>query len=140
MFGTPIDGLDTETVISRDDLFERLCRVICLTEQRGYRTVENLLRNPMVRKDPVLTRIFEIIRKDEPSHWAPYEGWLQNHGSRQQVWWERVVDGLIHSEMLVIKLPFVFFNPWIARRTEWPDAGEHAAPAGVVPVASLQPS
>jgi hypothetical protein len=30
-------------VIDRDELFERLCRVISLTEQRGYRQVEILL-------------------------------------------------------------------------------------------------
>ncbi|MGZ8345775.1 MAG: hypothetical protein ACXWUP_01550, partial [Allosphingosinicella sp.] len=37
MFGTPIDRLDTQVVINDDALFERLCRVISLTEQRGYR-------------------------------------------------------------------------------------------------------
>jgi hypothetical protein len=124
MFGRSIDRLDTEAVISRDELFERLCRVICLTEQRGYRTVEALLKNRTVRSDPVLTKIFKIIHKDEPSHWAPYEGWLRMHGSRQPVWWERAVDGLVHSELLLFKLPFVFLSPWIARRTEWADARE----------------
>src|SRR6188768_3711570 len=72
MFRCSIDQLDTQAVIGRDELFERLCRVICLTEQRGYRTVEALLRNGWVRRDPILSRIFEIIHKDEPSHWAPY--------------------------------------------------------------------
>jgi hypothetical protein len=115
-------------VINRDELFGRLCRVICLTEQRGYRTVEALLENPIVRSDPILTKIFEIIRKDEPSHWAPYEGWLLEHGSRQPVWWERLVDGLVHSELLLLKLPFVFLNPLIARRTDWADASEAGTP------------
>jgi rubrerythrin len=89
MFGTSIDRLDTQAVIDSDELFERLCRVISLTEQRGYRILENLLRNRFVRSDPILTRIFEIIRKDEPSHWAPYEGWLRKHGKRQTRRWER---------------------------------------------------
>lgn len=31
-----IDKLDTQAVIGRDELFERLCRVIALTERRGY--------------------------------------------------------------------------------------------------------
>lgn len=124
MFRTSIDQLDTDTVINRDELFARLCRVICLTEQRGYRTVEALLENQVVRSDPVLTKIFQIIHKDEPSHWAPYEGWLIKYGRRQPVWWERVVDGLVHSELLLLKLPFVYFNPLIARRTEWADARE----------------
>ncbi len=124
MFRSPIDQLDTQTVIGRDELFERLCRIISLTEQRGFRVLEDLLENRLVLGDPVLTRIFRIIHKDEPSHWAPYEGWLARHGRRQPVWWERAVDGFVHAELLFLKLPFVFLNPWIARRTDWADSNE----------------
>ena len=127
MFRTPIDRLDTQAVIDRDELFERLCRVIALTERRGYRQVEILLANRMVLSDPVLVRIFEIIRKDEPSHWAPYEGWLHAHARRQPKWWERAVDSFIHSELLFLKLPVLFVNPFIRRRTDWADAGESEA-------------
>jgi rubrerythrin len=126
MFGRSIDRLDTLTVATDDRLFERLCRVIALTEQRGYRQVEILLANRYVRGDPVLTRIFGIIRKDEPSHWAPYEGWLRKHARRDPRWWERAVDGFVHSELLFVKLPFLFLNPWIGRRTRWADADEQA--------------
>lgn len=128
MFRTPIDRLDTQAVIDRDELFERLCRVISLTEQRGYRQVEILLANKAVLSDPVLVRIFQIIQKDEPSHWAPYDGWLRQHGKRQPRWWERAVDSFIHSELLFLKLPVLFLNPFIKRRTEWADAHEHEAP------------
>ncbi len=124
MFATPIDRLDTRAVIDDDALFERLCRVISLTEQRGYHTLKALLENRFVRSDPILMRIFTIIRKDEPSHWAPYEGWLRKHGKRAPRWWERAVDGFIHSELLFLKLPFLFLNPWIGRRAEWADANE----------------
>ena len=126
MFRTRIDGLDTQAVIDSDHLFERLCRVISLTEQRGYRQVEVLLANGFVRGDPVLRRIFDIIRKDEPSHWAPYEGWLRKNRKRDSRWWERAIDGFIHSELLFLKLPFLFLNPWIGRRTRWADEGEQA--------------
>jgi hypothetical protein len=128
MFGRTIDRLDTQEVIDRDELFERLCRVISLTEQRGYRQVEVLLANKHVLSDPVLTRIFTIIRKDEPSHWAPYDGWLKAHARREPKWWERFVDGLIHSELLFVKLPVLFLNPFIARRSEWADVNEAPAP------------
>lgn len=124
LFGKTIDSLDTQEVVDRDELFERLCRVISLTEQRGFRQVEILLENRFVRSDPILTRIFEIIHEDEPSHWAPYDQWLRDHGKREPRWWERAVDGFIHSELLFFKLPFLFLNPWIARRTDWPDSGE----------------
>jgi hypothetical protein len=124
VFGRTIDRLDTQAVIDRDDLFERLCRVISLTEQRGYRQVETLLTNRFVRSDPVLTRIFRVIREDEPSHWAPYEGWLQRHEARGHRARERWTDRFIHSELLFLKLPFLFLNPFRRRRTDWPDANE----------------
>jgi hypothetical protein len=124
MFRRRIDDLDTQAVIASDRLFERLCRVIALTEQRGYRQVEILLAHPIVRGDPVLMRIFGIIKKDEPSHWAPYEGWLRTHGKREPKWWERRIDTFIHSELLFFKLPLLFLNPWIPRRSEWADARE----------------
>src|SRR6186713_823702 len=79
LFGVPIDRLDTQEVIASDALFARLCRVITLTEKRGYKQVEILLDHKIVRTDPVLIKIFGIIKKDEPSHWAPYEGWLRKH-------------------------------------------------------------
>jgi len=126
MFGRRIDDLDTDEVISNDRLFERLCRVISLTERRGMKQVEILLRHPLVRHDKVLLKIFRIIEKDEPSHWAPYDGWLKTHGRRDPRWWERALDGLIHSELIVLKLPILFFNPWLKRRTDWADAADPA--------------
>jgi hypothetical protein len=124
LFRTSIERLNTQVVIENDDLFERLCRVISLTEQRGFRQVEILLKNRFVRSDPVLVKIFEIIHRDEPSHWAPYDGWLRAHGKRAPKWWERAVDSFIHSELLFLKLPFLFLNPFVSRRTDWADAGE----------------
>ena len=126
MFGRRIDDLDTDEVISNDRLFERLCRVISLTERRGMKQVDILLKHPLVRHDKVLLRIFRIIEKDEPSHWAPYDAWLQAHGRRDPKWWERRLDGLIHSELIVLKLPLLFFNPWLRRRTDWADAVDPA--------------
>lgn len=130
MFGTSVAGLDTRAVVESDALFERLCRVISLTEQRGYRQVEILLRNRVVRSDPLLSRIFAIIRKDEPSHWAPYDGWLKAHAKREHRWWERAIDSFIHAELVFAKLPFLFFNPWIGRRNDWPDALEFGGRSG----------
>lgn len=129
MFRRRIDNLDTQAVIDSDRLFERLCRVIALTEQRGYRQVEILLANRFVLGDPVLTRIFRVIGKDEPSHWAPYEGWLRAHGKRDPKGWERAIDSFVHAELLFLKLPFLFLNPWLRRRTEWADAHENASDA-----------
>ena len=126
MFGSTIDALDTQAVIDRDELFEKLCRVISLTEQRGHRQVEILLRHPLVRDDKMLMKIFRVIEQDEPSHWAPYDGWLKANGKREPKWWERAVDTFIHSELLFLKLPVLFLTPRLRRRTEWADANDPA--------------
>lgn len=60
IFRTSIDDLDTQKVIDSDDKFEKLCRVISLTEQRGFRQVEILLNHPLVRDDKALMKIFAI--------------------------------------------------------------------------------
>lgn len=126
MFGKTIDDLDTAEVIRRDELFERLCRVISLTEQRGMKQVEVLLKHPIVGRDRTMMKIFRIIEQDEPSHWAPYDDWLSQHGKRPHKWWERAVDTFIHSELLFLKLPALFLNPWLKRRTDWIDAADPA--------------
>lgn len=126
MFRHTIDELDTDAIIARDDLFEKLCRVISLTERRGFRQVEILLRHPLVRHDRALVRIFEVIHRDEPSHWAPYDAWLKANGKRDPRWWERAIDGFIHSELLFFKLPVLFLNPWLKRRDDWADAADPA--------------
>ena len=50
-FGCTIDSLDTQAIIASDDLFERLCRVVFLTEKRGLKQVEILLDHPMVKQE-----------------------------------------------------------------------------------------
>lgn len=121
MFRSSIDDLEPMRIVQEDELFERLCRVISLTERRGHRQVEILLRHPIVRRDPMLMKIFRIIERDEPSHWAPYDYWLQAHGRRPPNWWERAIDHFIHSELLFLKLPLLFLAPRLSRRSSWPD-------------------
>ena len=129
-FGTPIDSLDTEAIVASDDLFERLCRVISLTEKRGLRQVEILLEHPIVKQDKALHRIFEVVHVDEPDHFKPYDKWLAENARRAPNAWERWVDRLIHSELLFIKLPLLFLWFGAPRRSEWRDAHEaNLAPA-----------
>ncbi len=40
MFRSRIDDLDEEALIGDDRNFEKMCRVIALTERRGYRQLE----------------------------------------------------------------------------------------------------
>jgi hypothetical protein len=129
MFGSTIDDLEPLSVVGRDDLFERMCRVISLTEQRGHRQVQTLLRHPLVQSDAQLIKIFRIIERDEPSHWAPYDEWLRLHGRREPSWWERAIDKAIHSELLFVKLPILFLAVTMKRLSRWPDEGDAALPA-----------
>lgn len=123
MFRKRIDDLETRKIIDDDRLFERLCRVISLTEKRGYRQVEILLNHPIVRTDPGLMKIYRIIEQDEPSHWAPYDRWLRENDKREPQWWERAIDTFIHSELLFLKLPILFLAR-LKRREAWADANE----------------
>ncbi len=124
MFRTTVDGMDTQAVIDDDRQFEKLCRVISLTEKRGFKQVEVLLNHPLVKHDPGLIKIFKVVERDEPDHWAPYDDWLRANGKRAPTWWERAIDTFIHSELLFLKLPALFVNFGMRRRTSWADDGE----------------
>lgn len=122
VFGCRIDDLDTEGVIADDDAFEKLCRVIMLTEQRGYAQVEILLRSAIVRSDPAMRRIFEVVHVDEPDHFLPYRHWLEAHGREPNPRWnERLADFAIHKLLMLVKLPVLFLDAGVARLEHWPD-------------------
>lgn len=125
-FGTSIDDLDTDAIVADDALFRKLCRIIMLTEQRGMRQLDKLLKSPAVLSDGPLVRIFEVIRRDEPSHWEPYQSWLEAHGGVYIPWQERVADWLVHKTLTTVKLPMLFLNQRLPRRDRWLDAGEEA--------------
>lgn len=130
-FGCTIDALETAGVVADPAAFEALCRVIVLTEQRGLRQVETLLAHPWVRGDPILSRIFAIIHRDEPAHFLPYLGWLERRGRAVARWRERWSDMLIHRQLVFAHLPALFLDPALPRMTRWPhetDPPEEAAP------------
>ncbi len=126
VFGTTIDDLDTAAVASDPSAFERLCRVISLTEQRGLVQVESVLRNRIIRSDPVMTRIFQIVHRDEPSHFEPYCEWLAQRGRPQSMRSELMADWCIHKLLMLVKLPTLFLAFGAARMQRWPDAAEIA--------------
>jgi len=129
-FGCHVDDLDHAEVTGDSAKFAKLCRVIMLTEQRGMRTVETLLQSPAIVGDRRLSKIFKVIEVDEPSHWAPYEGWLERNGGGRPTWAERAADTLVHATLLLVKLPALFLNPWVRRRSAWPDRSDPAPAAG----------
>ena len=121
VFGCPIEALDTRRIIAQPAEFEKLCRVIMLTEQRGFAQVRLLLQNHTVQSDPVMARIFRSIHRDEPSHFLPYQHWLERNGKPTANWRERLTDFCIHKSLLLAKLPSLFINPALGRLQSWPD-------------------
>jgi hypothetical protein len=121
VFRCPIEQLDTARIVADPREFERLCRVIMLTEQRGLRQVEILLKNRIVRSDPVMARIFRIVHQDEPDHFLPYQRWLERQGRATAKWNERAADWCIHKVLMLGKLPALFCDAGRARLTTWPD-------------------
>jgi hypothetical protein len=134
-FGCGIDALDTDAIVADPDLFEKLCRVILITERRGLDQVNELLRNPIVVGDRVMHRIFRIVHKDEPSHFLPYSDWLERRGRPMALRKERVADWCIHKILLLGKMPALFLNARARRITQWPDTIETALSAGVIATA-----
>ena len=127
-FGCHVDDLDQDEVTGNNAEFAKLCRIIVLTEQRGMRTVETLLQSPLIHGDERLLKIFDVIEEDEPSHWAPYEGWLKRNNGGVPRWNERLADRIVHATMLLVKLPALYLNPFVRRRGDWPDASDPASP------------
>ncbi|MEA3008329.1 MAG: hypothetical protein QOJ91_21 [Sphingomonadales bacterium] len=123
-FGCGIDDLDTDEIISSPDLFAKLCRVVMLTEMRGMRQVDILLNSPLMTRDKRLVKIFKVIERDEPSHWLPYQAWLEENDGGRPTRREKTADFLVHRTLLMVKLPALYLNPRLPRRTDWYDAGE----------------
>ncbi len=121
IFGCSIEDLDTEAIIADAEEFQKLCRVIMLTEQRGMRQVEVLLKNPHVRSNRAMLRIFQIVEKDEPDHWQPYQAWLRTHRCETSRWRERWADFCIHKTLMLVKLPTLFLRRATPRLSVWPD-------------------
>lgn len=122
VFGCTIDDLDTDYIVANRDEFEKLCRVIMITEQRGMDQVEILLKNPHIRSDKAMLRIFQVVEKDEPSHWMPYDAWLRVNGRRPKPRLrEKWTDYWIHKSLMLAKLPAVFLNRSTPRLSAWPD-------------------
>ena len=121
VFGCTIDELDTARIVATPEEFERLCRVIMLTEQRGFAQVEVILKNKLIMSDPVMKKIFEIVHRDEPDHFLPYQRWLERQGRATAKWNERAADWCIHKVLMFAKLPALFLDARRERMTRWPD-------------------
>ncbi len=142
-FGCTIEGLDTAAVIANDELFQKLCRIIMITEIRGMNQLDVLLEDKIVGEDEALVKIFKVIRKDEPSHWTPYRDWLAGHDGGKPRWNELAADWLVHRSLVFWKVPSLYLNARLPRRTDWLDRADPPGPllekmaiAGATPMAA----
>jgi hypothetical protein len=126
-FGCHIDDLDTDAVIADDALFNKLCRIIMITEIRGMNQIDVLLQSFLVKADKSLIKIFKVVERDEPSHWMPYMDWLKRHHGGMPTWKERLADFWVHRSLIFAKLPVLYLNPFLPRRKDWVDSKEDAA-------------
>ncbi len=132
VFRCRIEDLDTHRIVTQPQEFERLCRIIMLTEQRGLKQVEIILKNRLIMSDPVMKKIFEIVHRDEPDHFLPYQRWLNRQGRATARWNERMADWCIHKVLMLYKLPALFLDMRRARMERWPDEAD-GLPEGTAP-------
>ena len=124
IFHCTIDEMNTAQVLANPAEFEQLCRIIMLTEQRGLAQVEIILRSKLIMSDPIMKRIFQIVHKDEPDHFLPYQRWLERQGRATAKWNERAADWCIHKILMLGKLPALFLHTGAERMEHWPDEVE----------------
>jgi hypothetical protein len=106
-------------LVSSPDHFARLCRAVVTTERRGIHQLNGLLGMGFVRTDCRLTRVLEVIRKDEPSHFVPYERWLARNGYAGPSLRERFADCLVHYSIALFVIPVLFLNPRLKRLKQY---------------------
>lgn len=122
-----LDQLELRHLLKNDEDFFRLCRLIMVTEMRGMRQVELVLDHWLFRNDPELAKIFHRIKRDEPSHCFPYQGWLRSHRKAEITWREFTSDIFVNYSIFLWKLPSLVLNPFLKRRVDYP--AETHAPA-----------
>ena len=120
IFRKKLDELDTTGILENDQLFFKLCRLVMMTEFRGMKQIDALLRSGLIRRNNELLRIFRIIERDEPSHCYPYQHWLKSRGSHEPGLRERVTDLWVHYSLILLKFPVLFLNPFQPRLERFP--------------------
>ncbi|MGZ3650070.1 MAG: ferritin-like domain-containing protein [Bdellovibrionota bacterium] len=126
-FGVNMDELDARSMLSNDERFFRLCRLIMITEMRGMSQVDLLLQSWLIRGNDHLSTIFSRIRRDEPSHCFPYQSWLRRHGKVEITYREYFSDIYVNYSLMLWKIPSLVLNPFLKRRSEFPLAFNDSA-------------
>jgi hypothetical protein len=117
IFKKPIEDLNREEILHNDQLFFKLCRLIMMTEFRGMKQVDVLLKSRKIKDNPGLVKIFKVIERDEPWHCYPYQYWLQKWGKSLPRFQEKITDLWIHYSLVWVKIPLLVVN-WRLKRMD----------------------
>ena len=118
VFGQKLDEVDPREIVANDNKFFQLCRLIMVTEMRGMKQVNIIKENFLIRKNPELLAIFEVVERDEPSHCYPYQAWLRKKGVHVPQRKEYIADLFVHWSLMLWKLPLLYLNPFLSRVEE----------------------
>jgi hypothetical protein len=110
IFGRSLEDLNEREILENDTSFFKLCRLIMMTEFRGMKQADALLRSRIVQSHPSLARIFKVIERDEPSHCLPYQQWLKQRGAHLPGFEERFTDLWVHYSLMLVKMPILFLH------------------------------
>jgi hypothetical protein len=120
VFGTPLDRFDVQRAVRDEQYMFRLFRLIMLTEARGLKQVDALLDVAVIRESPRLSNIFKIVQRDEPSHFLPYQAWLEKRGRHVPTLGERLAELRVHWWLVMVKFPSLLLNPYLRRSERYP--------------------
>lgn len=120
IFRKPMGSVSPRQIIHDEKMFYQLCRMIMMTERRGLQQVQWLLRTQWIKRHPVLTRIFRVVEKDEPSHFLPYQHWLMRHHQSLPTWREKLADLWVHYTLVYLRVPLLYLNLLRPRMAHFP--------------------
>ncbi len=120
IFRRPIETLDQVKLFDNEEAFFQLSRLIMMTESRGLKQVQWLLRTRWIQRNDRLYKLFRGIEADEPSHFLPYASWLKKHGAHHATWSEKLVELWVHISLVIFRIPLLFLKFWQPRLKAFP--------------------
>lgn len=106
----PMKEVRPEKFKKSPSLLIEIFKIIALTEKRGLKQVNQLLKSPLIQNNKTVLQIFKVIQIDEPSHYLPYEKWLLKNNQKPNHLSHQILEHLTHYELILAKIPSLFLN------------------------------
>lgn len=118
--GESLDAIDLDHAVAHEATLQRLFRLVVLTERRGLTQVRWLLRLGPLVLDRDMRAMFEVVERDEPSHFMPYQAWLAQHAAPEARPGERFADMCTHVAIVWAHVPRLICDPRVPRLEAFP--------------------